>query len=100
MTRWKGFRQALSTNQSPPADAAMVKSEKSGQSGDDGLVLPPGADARTVAEAKANAVALRQGQAKAAHHGLAACDVETGGPQGLEPTRYGDWERAGRCIDF
>lgn len=26
--------------------------------------------------------------------------VEHGGPSGLEPTRYGDWERAGRCIDF
>jgi hypothetical protein len=25
---------------------------------------------------------------------------ETGGPKGPEPTRYGDWERAGRCIDF
>jgi len=25
---------------------------------------------------------------------------ETGGPEGLEPTRYGDWEKAGRCIDF
>lgn len=25
---------------------------------------------------------------------------ETGGPSGLEPTRYGDWERRGRCIDF
>ena len=22
------------------------------------------------------------------------------GPQELEPTRYGDWERNGRCIDF
>jgi hypothetical protein len=26
--------------------------------------------------------------------------TETGGPEGLEPTRYGDWERKGRCIDF
>ena len=26
--------------------------------------------------------------------------VETGGPTGPEPTRYGDWERKGRCIDF
>lgn len=26
--------------------------------------------------------------------------VEHGGPKGLEPTRYGDWEKAGRCIDF
>jgi hypothetical protein len=25
---------------------------------------------------------------------------EIGGPKGLEPTRYGDWERNGRCIDF
>ena len=26
--------------------------------------------------------------------------VEVGGPSGLEPTRYGDWESQGRCIDF
>jgi hypothetical protein len=26
--------------------------------------------------------------------------AEVGGPKGPEPTRYGDWERAGRCIDF
>ena len=25
---------------------------------------------------------------------------EIGGPKGPEPTRYGDWERDGRCIDF
>lgn len=25
---------------------------------------------------------------------------ETGGPEGPEPTRFGDWERKGRCIDF
>jgi len=25
---------------------------------------------------------------------------EFGGPDGLEPTRYGDWEHKGRCIDF
>jgi len=26
--------------------------------------------------------------------------TEIGGPKGPEPTRYGDWERRGRCIDF
>ena len=26
--------------------------------------------------------------------------VEVDGPKGPEPTRYGDWERKGRCIDF
>jgi hypothetical protein len=25
---------------------------------------------------------------------------EIGGPQGPEPTRYGDWEVGGRCTDF
>jgi len=25
---------------------------------------------------------------------------ELGGPPGPEPTRYGDWEKGGRCIDF
>jgi len=25
---------------------------------------------------------------------------EINGPRGLEPTRYGDWESKGRCVDF
>ncbi len=25
---------------------------------------------------------------------------EIGGREGLEPTRYGDWEKNGRCVDF
>jgi hypothetical protein len=25
---------------------------------------------------------------------------ELGGPEGPEPTRYGDWEKGGRCTDF
>lgn len=25
---------------------------------------------------------------------------EIGGPKGLEPTRFGDWEFKGRCSDF
>jgi len=25
---------------------------------------------------------------------------EIGGRPGLDPTRYGDWEKNGRCIDF
>jgi hypothetical protein len=30
----------------------------------------------------------------------AAEQVESGGPKGEEPTRYGDWENHGRCWDF
>ncbi len=25
---------------------------------------------------------------------------EIGGPKGLDPTRYGDWEIGGKCVDF
>ena len=25
---------------------------------------------------------------------------EVGGREGPEPTRYGDWEKNGRCVDF
>jgi hypothetical protein len=31
---------------------------------------------------------------------LPAVGKEIGGPPGPEPTRFGDWERKGRCIDF
>lgn len=30
----------------------------------------------------------------------AAVPAEFGGPAGPEPTRYGDWERKGICVDF
>lgn len=26
--------------------------------------------------------------------------TESGGQKGPEPTRYGDWEKGGRCTDF
>ena len=26
--------------------------------------------------------------------------MEKGGPKGPEPTRFGDWEKNGRCTDF
>lgn len=29
-----------------------------------------------------------------------ALPEEHGGRGGLDPTRYGDWEKNGRCIDF
>ena len=32
--------------------------------------------------------------------GLDQAPEEFGGPKGKEPTRYGDWEKNGRCIDF
>jgi hypothetical protein len=46
------------------------------------------------ARAKAEADVRRE---KAAENPL---PPEQGGPKGLEPTRYGDWERKGIAVDF
>ena len=46
---------------------------------------------RALEEAEARRVAEAAEQAKAA---------ELGGPAGLEPTRFGDWERKGIAVDF
>jgi len=32
--------------------------------------------------------------------GICPPPPETGGPKGPEPTRYGDWEINGKCVDF
>ncbi|MDF1749491.1 MAG: DUF1674 domain-containing protein [Alphaproteobacteria bacterium] len=56
-----------------------------------------GVDERRLAELKAEAAGERwrkEAEAKG------EVEKEVGGPKGLEPTRYGDWEKAGRCFDF
>ena len=43
----------------------------------------------------------KQSSKQQAETSTSACKpVEVGGPKGPEPTRYGDWEKAGRCSDF
>ncbi|WP_394764491.1 DUF1674 domain-containing protein [Phenylobacterium sp.] len=39
-------------------------------------------------------------QRHAAEAEAAAKAAEQGGPKGLEPTRFGDWERKGIAVDF
>ena len=58
---------------------------------------PRGHDAKVMAEQKADAAGEKWRKAAEAS---GEKPVEVGGPKGLEPTRYGDWERAGRCVDF
>lgn len=41
-----------------------------------------------------------QPEAEPAPLPAAADEPEIGGRSGPEPTRYGDWEKNGRCIDF
>ena len=58
---------------------------------------PRGHDAKALAEKKADVAGKKWREAAEAS---GEKPVEVGGPKGLEPTRYGDWERAGRCVDF
>ena len=41
-----------------------------------------------------------ESQKKASAQKVKQAEGEIGGPSGLEPTRYGDWERKGIVSDF
>ena len=44
--------------------------------------------------------ALEEAHARRRAAEAAAATPEQGGPKGLEPTRFGDWERKGIAVDF
>lgn len=81
-------------NNKPTPKATETSIPKSSQLLD---VEVKGQDLRTLAEARANH-AGEKWREQAISRG--EIQREIGGPQGLEPTRYGDWEKAGRCFDF
>lgn len=60
--------------------------------------LPRDARERRIAEAAERAAREAAERRKTAE--AAAKAPELGGPEGPEPTRYGDWERKGICYDF
>jgi hypothetical protein len=65
---------------------------------------PPEASESVAADDPAAAESPAAGTAAAACEVAAVREVaaprEIGGREGPEPTRFGDWERHGRCIDF
>ena len=52
---------------------------------------------QTAASAESGAADANPGPAKAVPDAVKA---EAPGRPALDPTRYGDWEKNGRCIDF
>jgi len=44
--------------------------------------------------------ALAEAEARRAQAATSPEPAEQGGPAGPEPTRFGDWERNGRAVDF
>ncbi len=73
-----------------PADDSGAKEPEADTASKARSDLPPAAQ-RALAEA-AERRAKAEAEAKRA--------AEKGGPSGPEPTRYGDWERKGRAVDF
>jgi hypothetical protein len=61
--------------------------------------LPPGA-APDKPLSPAARRALEEADARRQAAEAAAPPYEDGGPSGLEPTRFGDWERKGLATDF
>jgi hypothetical protein len=59
-------------------------------------VLPPAAPESTPAKTKTSATPAHS----ATDPNVSPRPREIGGPSGPEPTRFGDWEKKGRCIDF
>ena len=57
-----------------------------------------GAPGKTLSDAAKRALA--EAAERRALAEAAALPSEDGGPAGLEPTRYGDWERKGVAVDF
>lgn len=53
-----------------------------------------------LSEAAKRALAEAEARRAAADAEAKANPPELGGPRGLEPTRYGDWERKGLAVDF
>jgi len=61
---------------------------------------PPPAPLKTLSEAAKRALAEAAERRSKAAAGAKSQPKEEGGPAGLEPTRYGDWERKGLASDF
>lgn len=60
----------------------------------------PAEPPKILSEAAKQALAEAAERRARAEAGVKAAPKEIGGPSGLEPTRYGDWERKGLASDF
>jgi len=104
--RLKRDRKA-GASEAPPADTAVAAGmtesvtpapdPASGTDPDSANDDIRGKDPRRLAEEKADRAGEKWRREAEARGEI---PKETGGPKGLEPTRYGDWEKAGRCFDF
>ena len=59
-----------------------------------------GTQKKTLSAAAERALAEAEARRQGAEAQASKDPAERGGPKGLEPTRYGDWEKKGITYDF
>jgi len=67
---------------------------------DRGLNMNPSHEEQTAHQIDPSAASSKVGPQPQASPQPPVLPREIGGRDGPEPTRFGDWEKAGRCIDF
>lgn len=67
---------------------------------DNSPLTASGTERKTLTPAAQRALAEADARRRAADASAVAYQKEFQGPKGLEPTRYGDWERNGIASDF
>lgn len=95
--RLKRDRKAGASDAPPEDGTAAAPVPAPDPAADPGNDEIRGKDPRRLAEEKADRAGEKWRREAEARGEI---PKETGGPKGLEPTRYGDWEKAGRCFDF
>lgn len=63
-------------------------------------ITPPGAAPGKILSDAAHRALEEAAARHAADAAALQVSTERGGPKGLEPTRFGDWERKGVAVDF
>ncbi|KAG8076306.1 hypothetical protein GUJ93_ZPchr0006g46115 [Zizania palustris] len=94
LSRLAFFSSTAFTDQAGAAGAEAETAEKKG-------TAVSGAGKEPAAEVKGGDAGARkeEGEDEGGEY-MNKATGEIGGPRGPEPTRYGDWERGGRCSDF
>lgn len=87
MNRYKSHAVSSTPPQTSPASSPAAHNSA--------VAAPKGVSTATVDAA----IKARRAEAAALYPDKKAVK-EIGGPEGPEPTRYGDWEVGGRCSDF
>ena len=92
-------RFARASSGSAPSEAEAAAAAAAAANSDSRRMVPPQPVPRDFEDETLREVQEKI-DAKARLDNTPAVDDETGGPRGIEPTRFGDWERKGRASDF